>query len=95
MVNCCVISSTLLCGKTAIVFFIYAGCSTGIIPNTVTYEHQVTIYSDDILPNQIKVALSTANIMINKNLESVHAKLYQCSICYSEIISPLLDDDNV
>lgn len=73
--------------------YIDAGCSTGIIPNTVTY-HAIS-YGFEILPNQYEVEMSMANNLINESPESVSANFFKRSICDSEMIGPQLDHDNI
>ncbi len=57
----------LLCGiiQTALGYncncvFIDAGCSIGIIPNTVSFVHHTISYSNKILPKELKVTITTA-----------------------------------
>lgn len=57
-----------------------AGYSTGIISNIVTLVHNENDYHVEILANIFEVSLSTENIWINENQESISAKFLNAAL---------------
>ncbi len=75
--------------------FINVTCSTGIIPNNITFVHHTISYSVKIILQYLEIATIAALSLICYNSESVVAKFFNGIICDAKIMGPVIDYDNL